>query len=421
MIEKLSYEERRAISRMVQKRHGVFYQFWELVAPCWDDTQPTACVGIDKENNNLSFSINKKFWDSCSDYQKEFIVCHEAYHLINQHGSRANGQFDEAKNIALDIPINEGLVKYFDFDRSKLDMEDFCWLDKVFPDGEAEPDRSFEYYYDILKQNGRLISMPKYCGNHDGLPKNKQEQDFLNKLIENLDEHSANELKDILKRQQLIEQNSQDKNSTTPDGNGRGEGTAGIIAKIEKRFVPKKKKWETIIRKFTRIKTIKDLDVHHWITRDRRLAMFPQSFMLPNDLEINDRDKEKKKSSIFVFLDVSGSCWGMKDRFYKAFESIPKNIAVKLFSFDDVAYELNTKERKIIGGGGTSFTCIEKKIQEVIKRENLLYPQSVFVLTDGMADKVKPEKPKNWIFLLTTDYQYCIPPESKRFDLREFE
>jgi phosphomannomutase/phosphoglucomutase len=59
---------------------------------------------------------------------------------------------------------------------------------------------------------------------------------------------------------------------------------------------------------------------------------------LPSDIDVNDRKNDKEKQSIFCFLDVSGSCWGYKERFYKAFKSIPTTIKVRLFSFDDAVY-----------------------------------------------------------------------------------
>ncbi len=420
MQERISYDEKKSISRLMRDRHGVFYKFWELVSPYWDDSVPTACVGINATNKNLSFSINKNFWQGLSEEQKQFVVSHEAYHLINQHGRRANGKFDEAKNVALDIPINEGLVKYFGFDRKTLKMDEFCWLDTIFPDGSAEPNRSFEYYYGKLKSDGRLVSMPFGCNDHSGMPNGSQEGEFIDKLIESLDEHEAEQLKNLLNRQELNEKKDTKEAQNSPESPA-GVGSAGVIAKIDKIFTPKKKKWEQVIKKFCRRKIEKEFEVNHWIMKDRRMAMFHPDFMLPHDISLDDRQNEKKKQSIFVFLDYSGSCVGYKDRFFKAFDSIPKNIKVKLFSFDSVAYELDAKERIVIGGGGTSFTCIERKIQEVIKRDNLLYPGTVVVLTDGMANKVQPEKPQNWLFLLTCNYVDCIPPKSKRFNLSDFE
>lgn len=422
MNRAITYEEKKEISHLLTSHHGVFYKFWELVNPEFSDSVPTACVGIDKKNKNLNFSINKAFWDKCSDNQKRFVVAHEAYHLINQHGSRANGEFDDAKNVCLDIPINEGLVKYFGFNRSEIDAKnEYCWVDKWFKNGEAEYGKSFEYYYALLKKQGRIksVKIPAKCNDHSSLPNKKAEDQFINSLVESLDQHEAESLKNILDRQKMND--GEPNNKQEKRGQQAGTGTAGIIAKIENKLIKKKPKWETIIRKYAKKIVEKEFETNHWIIKNRRHNLLDNSLMLPADVDIDDRKNDKEKQSIFCFLDVSGSCWGYKERFYKAFKSIPNTIKVRLFSFDDIAYELDKKDNRVIGGGGTSFTCIENKIQQIIKKENLQYPKNIFVLTDGYAAPFNPQYPSRWIFLLTTDYKYCIPEKSKTFQLQEFE
>ena len=422
MNRAITYEEKKEISHLLTSHHGVFYKFWELVSPEFSDSVPTACVGIDKKNNNLNFSINKAFWDKCSDNQKRFVIAHEAYHLINQHGSRANGEFDDAKNVCLDIPINEGLVKYFGFSRNEIDPNnDYCWVDKWFKKDEAEYGRSFEYYYGLLKKQGRIksVKMPIKCNDHSNLPSKKSENEFINSLIESLDQHEAESLKNILDRQKMNE--GEPNNKQEKRGQQAGTGTAGIIAKIENKLAKKKPKWETIIRKYAKKIVEKEFETNHWIIKNRRHNLLDNSLMLPTDVDIDDHKNDKEKQSIFCFLDVSGSCWGYKERFYKAFKSIPKTIKVRLFSFDDIAYELDKNSNKVIGGGGTSFKCIENKIQEIVKKEGVQYPKNIFVLTDGYANIFQPQHPNRWVFLLTTEYKECIPKKSKIFNLQDFE
>jgi hypothetical protein len=422
MTEKISYEDRREISNLVVTRHGVFYKFWDLVTPFWNDEIPTACVGINNKNENLSFYINKKFWNELSTIQKQFIICHECYHLINHHGIRANGKFDIAKNQALDVPINEGLVKYFGFDRKALNMEEYCWVDTVFPDGSAEHGRSFEYYYDLLKQQNRVPQKLKFINDHSGIGQVTDEisDQFIDKFIESLDDAEAQNLKHILERSNVSEQKDANKDNQ-PNSKYSGTGTSRTIHKINNFFTPKKKKWEQIIKKFAKKYVEKDFETLHWVSKSRRMSLFHQDFMMPNEIENNDRVNEKNKSSVFVFLDVSGSCLSYKDRFFKAFESIPKNITVRLFSFDDVAYELNKQERQVIGGGGTSIRCIDEKINEIVSKENILYPKNVFVLTDCYFPKIKVKNPKNWIFLSTSGVKDTLPDGSKFYNLSDYE
>ena len=373
-------------------------------------------------SNSLMSNINKDFWDKCSDNQKRFVIAHEAYHLINQHGARANGEFDDAKNVCLDIPINEGLVKYFGFDRLEMDPNNnYCWVDKWLKKGEAEHGRSFEYYYSLLKKQGRIktVKMPTKCNDHSSLPSKKSEDEFVNNLVESLDQHEAESLKNILDRQKMNEGEPNKKEEKR--GQQAGTGTAGIIAKIEKKLIKKKPKWETIIRKYAKKIVEKEFETNHWIIKNRRHNLLDSSLMLPADVDINDQKNDKEKQSIFCFIDVSGSCWGYKERFYKAFKSIPKTIRVRLFSFDDVAYELDKQSDRVIGGGGTSFKCIENKVQQIIKREGIQYPRNIFVITDGYASIFYPQHPNRWVFLLTTEYKECIPQKSKIFNLQDFE
>jgi hypothetical protein len=428
----LTYEERSEIGSSLSEHHSVFYEFWKMVKPKFSDQIPTACVSLNKENKCLEFLINKKFWDESNDEKKAFLVSHECSHLLQSAGKRTNGKCDEAKNVALDIPVNESLVKYFGFNRKNIDPDShFCWLDTIFPDKNASAGKSFEFYYDLLKQQGRLKPAGKkgLFNDHSGIPGQSSEdglEEFLDSLIDNLDEASADSLKEILNREQAgqsqKEEEGGEKAETDPKKSGKqaGDGHAGIIKRIEKKFVKKKPKWETVIKKWLRKFVNKDFEVNHWLIRNRRFTLLPHELMLPNDIDTDDRQKDKEKIQVFVAMDYSSSCVHHAARFYKAFDSIPKNIKVRLFSFDTYCTELDKKERQIVGGGGTTFSCIERKIQEIIKAEKIKYPW-VFCLTDGIAQPFQPEKPKNWIFLLTEDYRYCIPDGAKIYDLREFE
>lgn len=422
MNRAITYEEKKEISHLLTSQHGVFYKFWELVSPEFSDSIPTACVFLDKNNKNLRFQINKNFWDECSDNKKRFVVAHEAYHIINQHGTRANGEFDEAKNVCLDIPINESLVKYFGFDRNEIDPKaEYCWVDTIFKKGEAEYGKSFEYYYSLLKKQGRIksIKMPSKCNNHNGLPNKQFENKIIDDLIASLDQNEAESLKTILDRQNMNDGDPNKENQK--DSKLAGSGTAGIVAKIESKFVKKKPKWETIIRKYAKKIVEKEFELNHWVIKNRRHNLLDSSLMLPSDIDIEDRKSDKEKQSIFCFLDVSGSCWSHKERFYKAFKSIPNTIKIRLFSFDDIAYELDKSNSEVIGGGGTSFKCIENKIQEIVQKEKIQYPKNIFVLTDGYASMFNPQYPNRWVFLLTTEYKECIPKKSKIFNLQNFE
>jgi hypothetical protein len=443
MDRRLTWEEKTEIGKSLIEHHGVFYEFWKMVTPKFSEKIPTAAVSLNQSNKCLDFLINEDFWNTCNLEKKAFLISHEASHLIQSAGIRTNGKCDEAKNVALDIPVNEALIKYFGFNRSNVDPQDqFCWMSNVFPPdletqlGRAVPPapsgKSFEFYYDLLKKQDRMKpsggklsfnNHDKLLGNEkgDGCPAEDIEE-FLDHLIDSLDEASAESLKEILNRQESSDEIVESSEKKTQDVGGKlaGKNAAGIIARIEKKFVVKKPKWETIIKKWAKKFVEKDFEVNHWLIKNRRFALLPSSLMLPNDIDTDDRLKDKEKMQVFVMMDYSGSCVHHAKRFYRAFDSIPKTIKVRLFSFDTYCTELNKKERQMVGGGGTTFTCIEDKVQEIVAKEKIKYPW-VWVLTDGIANVVEPEKPKNWTFLLTMDYRRCIPEKSKIYDLSEFE
>jgi hypothetical protein len=132
--------------------------------------------------------------------------------------------------------------------------------------------------------------------------------------------------------------------------------------------------------------------------------------------------EEEGKIDVWFFADTSGSCYHLKERFFKAARSLdPARFNVRLFCFDTRVEEVDIQGNRIYGGGGTSFTIIEKKIQEVMRNEEVKYPEAVFVITDGWGNPVNPEIPNRWYWFLTTDWIKCIPKESLIHKLKDYE
>ena len=139
-------------------------------------------------------------------------------------------------------------------------------------------------------------------------------------------------------------------------------------------------------------------------------------------MEIEDIFWDEQQIEVYFFLDTSGSCAHLKERFFTAAASIPPNkFKIRLFCFDTKVYDVSLEEGKLYGFGGTAFDIIEEKIQEVMKAEKVPYPRAVFVISDGMGNTVKPQKPVVWYWFLTERYTQYIPKESHIFDLRDFE
>lgn len=430
---KLTYQERRALAHLIIPYHGAFYKFWNMVTPSFENDSkkcPTAQVRFNQDSDCIDFQINETFFDSLSEEGKAFVICHECLHIMLKHGSRSKfktaAMNPHIANMALDIPINHMLVDYFGFSRKNVDPESkLCWIDTVFKEEEAktiEKNRNFEYYFNkiINSPNTNVINVPNHAG--IGSLSGKAEESIEDAMSEISDEEKE-ALIDISNRGNL--KDGKDRGS---DDSGKEAGSeAGMFKKVIKTPEPKpKKKWETVIKKWaagfvkqTRLKS-------HWISRPRRMAGFNHGNMfIPSSMEMPKRNIDDKKIEVWVFQDTSGSCVGYAERFFKAFESMPKDIfSVKMHCFDTKVFKLtdeDIKNKTLYGFGGTAFDIIERFIQSEIKKSGCEYPKAVWVLTDGYGNNVSPKKPTNWYWFLTEDYSYHIPKQSKKFNLENFE
>jgi predicted metal-dependent peptidase len=246
-----------------------------------------------------------------------------------------------------------------------------------------------------------------------------EKSDKWDKMIDKLQEGLSDEEKESLK--QTIQ-----KHFTPPKENpdkqaGVGTGGQWVFAAVTK--VKKKKKWETIIKKWAAKYLVDNFkENEQWARLNRRMAMLPKDMFLPTDMEIDETEEEKRRIKVYFFLDTSGSCWNLKDRFFAAAESLPdKRFDIRLFCFDTTVQETTLASRKIYGGGGTSFRIMEEAIQKEIKKGEK-YPDGVFVITDGYGDKVNPAEPKRWYWFLTGyNTRSYIPQDSAVFNLEDFE
>lgn len=369
--------------------HALFYKIGEMGKPYLTDSIPTACVMFDKNGEYINFLFNPKFWKESSDYQKTFVVCHEALHLILNHGKRfKNSESPKRANIAMDIVVNHTLLNRFGFVRENIDCwKDLCWVDTIFADKknlgfEIPDDETAEYYLNLLNKtypkNEDLDKFDSY-DSHDYL------NDDNENLFDKLNKELSNEEKESIKK--MYEKHSESQKAGTKAG-----GTIHFANKISCQV---KQKWETVIKKWTKKFMISaDTDTEQWARKHRRFTMLSSSMFLPTEMEIEDMNFNEAKIEVHFYLDTSGSCWHLKDRFFNAAESLPKNrFDVKLFCFDTNVSATDLQSRRIVGGGGTSFTIIEQHIQANI--QNNKYP-TVFVMTDGWGDKVNPQLPQNW-------------------------
>lgn len=437
VVEPVPYETFQRICSDLEQFHGVFSTLARYGRFVFDNVVPTAAVMFNKDGDLIRFVFNKDFWNELDHYNRLFVICHECMHIISNHGVRLqsmkavgigpNGPISIG-NIATDITINELLVDQFDFSRFKLEI-DGCFIDTVFRDkkykGNVKRNECAEYYYNLLVEGSTKIDINNF-DDHSGLgDMDEKTKEQIKKLLEN--NLSPEEKESFLKRvksndkefEKAKEEKDEKKDKESTD---KQAGTiAGHIEKmVEKARYKPKKKWENIIRVWIRNKLGGTQVEDSWLFENRRMHMLESDVMVPG--ERNDAVfKDKRKLNMFLSLDTSGSCSHLSQRFFNLCNTIPRH-RFEIFPtcFDTNLYEINLKDQKLYGFGGTSFQCISNYVYG--KKHDTVFDICV-ILTDGYGDmpNIPEDQRHKWYWLLTEDYRHCIPEGCKIFDLNKFE
>lgn len=417
----------------LQETHIFFRTFTELNSIHFDEKIDTAQVSMhDVEEGNATLSINPTFYSSLTEQGKKFLICHELLHIILEHIPRYYKQFQkfgEKINIAQDIVINHMLVNLFNFSRDEIgDLSiNGCWVDTVFPNKKILDNKSTEYYLQLL-----INSKEEVGGNlqFDTLnyPTTPTEAEEASSNQQDIREQTTEDIIDIIKQQE--EEINDLKKHIIKDVQSQSEDKcAGTNVGGWERFnihPPKiKKKWESVIKKWSAYKIKERVQVkYRWNKVDRRFGHLDRSkFALPAKAEKTIKDKQLGKIEVIFFLDVSGSCYHLKERFVKAARTLDTNIFnIHLFSFDVRTHPIDYKSMRIYGGGGTSFKCLDQTVNDVLSEQKKFKDYSVWVITDGYGDYINPKNPHKWNWFLTDDStKNCIPIKSKIHKLKDYE
>lgn len=395
----------------MEHHHALFYKLWELGYPIFTDSVETAAVQLNGANV-VNFLFNPDFWSSLTDYERQFVICHECLHVILNHGVRVKKMTDTV-NQALDVVVNHTLVNRFGFDRSKLSMgKSLCWVDTIWPGQNMPDNESFEYYIQRFPKNG---SKAELLDSHEGLDGISGEA--LNEVLKSL----GKSLSDLEKQSlgDLIEKHfAQEEGENTTQEAGTSAGSSWLIVQPP---VIRKKKWESIIKKWSKKYDRAEFnDIEQWARINRRFAALTDDLLLPTEME--EEHEEEGKIKVWFFQDTSGSCRNLAKRFFAAARSLnPKRFDVKMCCFDTKVYETTLESGKLYGFGGTYFHILENYVQAETKKNNEKYPEAIFVITDGYGSSIQPEQPKSWYWFLSTKFSNYIPKECNIFNLKDFE
>jgi hypothetical protein len=403
------------ILRTLEEHHSVFYAMWNIGRPIITEEIDTAAIRFGNDGNALEFLLNEKWWTKQTDYNKRFAICHECLHIILRHGQRADNKISTADNVAMDLAVNHMLVNNFNFDRSLLkDADDFCWIDTIFKkddSDEIKDDGSYEYYLYKIK-SGIDHELKSSLDDHefllDGLDEEIKEEVF-KAVADKLPDESKKGLQEIVESQG-------DKSLGGPAGTGTGSWLSVNVEKVKK-----KKQWENVIKDWSRAYLkYTEGTYYQWAHINRRFVNVGGDFILPSESTFDVAEPDK--INVWFFLDTSGSCINLKDRFFKAALSLPEEkFKVDLFSFDTRVKDVDKKKKKVYGGGGTSFRIIESHIQRRISASKEEYPHAIFIITDGWGDRVSPEHPSRWYWFLTNGASRSyIPNGSHSFNLANY-
>lgn len=467
------------ISYALEDFHGVFYQMWDMGYPHLTFEIPTAAVRFDKEGNQIEFMFSPIAWQKLDLYTKAFVVAHECLHAMLNHGIRSKDcPIPHLANVALDIVVNHMLINKFGFNRASLDLSPLvegvkdengnqvphknergddivlCWIDTVFGSrqGEIKRNKPFEYYYALLEENVVVVPM---CGgggkgnckyrikgggeggdgeamggqvldDHEFL-KDFGEKKAQEKIAEGINEKLTDEEKEDFAKKVLKSEEGKaaekagEQQGGEPGGKHAGSLAGRIVYQPNAYNIRKKKKWETVIKKWSRRWKREDATIEQWARKNRRLSEQLTDLMIPADAEYDDKDEQR--IDVVFYQDFSGSCFHLKDRFFRAAMSLPKErFNVILKCFDTECHFVDPNDPNLRGGGGTSFQILETDIQTMLKDGKLArYPDAVFVITDGYADKVEPQFPEKWYFFLSENCTYYVPQGAHTFMLQDFE
>ena len=425
----LTKEQFSYLASDLQDCHSLFYTLWQLgtIKFIKNPDLPTAAIFFSRQGDGeaIEFVFNPDFWQRCNHITRLFVIMHECLHVALKHGLRMKDCHPlnrDIVNAALDIVCNHAVVEKFGIDRDQIqEWTKYSWVETHFPGKNISNDKYFEYYLGLLKQNASKFTAVT-VDNHgilgDSMSGGKISDEILKKVNDLISEKDKKKIRDILEKTEDIKDNKIDKD-LSKIGMPAGSGTGGKIWTFKNKDSNPVRKWKSLIKTFYR-KTRHAQGINsQWARTSRRFSLMKQDLMIPSMME--GESISKNKVDAWFFIDCSGSCESMVPRFVQCYQTVPKKYFVpKAFSFDDdVTPIINGHVR---GGGGTSFSAIENFIQSEIRTKGLKYPHICVIITDGAGNKVNPQYPKRWWWLMP---QGCpsnlIPKDCNIEDLETFE
>lgn len=421
---------------------------------------PTAGVTVDKEGN-VFLIFSPKFVKEIMKYKNhkqmlEFVLMHEAMHVILEHIKRRRHRNPYIWNIACDAIVNTTIWNIFSnrfytepnkrqmsIDIKKRDekgnviplfsipieknshfiieknnnintefvneMNDF-FSSLIHPSSVEETAESCyilcaEELYEKLMRNVKQVTM-KGLGtldDHSGWEKSEDEKDGKGKDGKSGDGKDGKEEK--TRAQEMAEEQLKevlkDALAKTVQGNSdctsklAGKTPCGEFREIGFNIIPKRLPWDKMLKNFIASR-IDEYVEECWHNPSRKLRQFYPTVVLPNEFEVEDR----QKLLVQICIDTSGSMDGETlKKVQGVLSCFPADkVDYAALSFDTQIYQIDTditKCSRFRGGGGTSFQEVANYVHNLP-----MTPDVVIMITDGYDSPPKLQAPNTWLWLL---------------------
>jgi len=367
------------ISKVLEDHYSIFSLIWKIGKPQFSETITTKAAMriVGKE---IYFLFRPDVWKILTFEQKKFIICHELLHIFLNHHLRLKQYTikNKEKNAlhAMDLVINQMLIEHFGFNRWEVDPNnEACWMDNLF-DSSVARNRSFEYYADLLEK--MKINYESF-DSHDF---NQTFSSIVGQVLTSISEEEGKRFFSVIGNESLYRTFKIEKK--------KFEWPKEFLNSMKKSFIQKNKSNKMI---------------DSWTHKNRRLFSISNDLFLPSPIK-----KETDKSTVFIFLDSSASCYSKLEEFANLAWTIPSDkFDAKLYSFASTINPIQKQSdcTKIVSEVTTSFSIIEEFL---LKQKQ--YPDLTVVFTDGWGNEVCPKYPERWNWMLSLDKRKYIPKES---------
>jgi predicted metal-dependent peptidase len=377
---------------------------------------PTMCATV--VDMRLAICWNEDFLNSLDDNELRFLILHETFHLTMHHLERGKYFDPEKANIAMDMVINELLMKHYHKMKNgyvMCEMPKFTYekcremVEKVKANRELTAAQEKE----IMDLNGKATGCvldPNYKGElafeplyqwlmenhqkskngepHELSPDTKTMLDNADMRSELMDVHvKMDEVGEEIKKQ-LVEETVAKARLEVSRSRGNVPGDVEEILSLLLK-VPKTNNLKLLRRSISSLKGKTKQD--SWKRLNRRVTGL--------------KGKVGVAQEINAILDVSGSMWGRFEIVLK--EIFRDNYVINLIEADTevrsiqkITDKKQIQRLKMKGGGGTE---LSPAVHYVINPDNGLSKWPTILLTDGYCDSIDFRGSSCEFLILTTD------------------